>query len=319
MRSRVLALVILAPLALSACVDQAATPTQPIAALSHMDQHPFAGSWQDEVYTFRPAVFDIDAAPDGSILVAENTTIREIRGGTVEDVGTIPAHPGSPINGLEMTGRGSFFATSGGLDLAAGAGVWHVSHGQASLVGDIEAFETAHDPDAFEGQKWKNQACEEDPAQGLSAGPQSNPYHLAQLTGSTVLVPDAAGNTLLSVSNSGAVDWVAVFTPPMDENGDWRILKTAENDPEIDCYVQPVPTSVAVGDDGAYYVGELTVHRRCRDGLASGVSSLVPVTSLARLTNAAFSPTVSPPSSMSLSVLKDPSMWLSTMPTAGSQ
>jgi hypothetical protein len=159
---------------------------------------------------------------------------------------------------LAITGRRSFFATSGGLDLAAGAGVWHVSGGTARLVGDIEAFETENDPDAFEGPQWKDPACEEDPAQGFTAGPQSNPYHLAALSGSTVLVADAAGNALLSAKKNGDVDWVAVFTSPTDENGAYRFLKPALNEPSIECYVQPVPTSVAVGPEGDYFVGELT-------------------------------------------------------------
>ncbi|NBB87656.1 MAG: ScyD/ScyE family protein [Bacteroidetes bacterium] len=215
---------------------------------------------QDGPYgdAFSPVAYDLEAAPDGSILVTQNSTIREIRNGQVQDVTGVPSIPGSPANGLAITGRRSFFATSGGLDLAAGAGVWHVSGGTARLVGDIEAFETENDPDAFEGPQWKNPACEEDPAQGFTAGPQSNPYHLTALSGSTVFVADAAGNTLLSAKKNGDVDWVAVFTPPTDANGEYRFLKTAEDDPEIDCYVQPVPTSVDVGPGGDYFVGELT-------------------------------------------------------------
>jgi hypothetical protein len=207
---------------------------------------------------FLPVAYDLEAAPDGSILVTQNDAVREIRNGRVQDVVEIPSIEGSPANGLAITGRRSFFATSGGLDLAAGAGVWHVSGGTARLVGDIEAFETENDPDAFEGPQWKDPACEEDPAQGFSAGPQSNPYHLRAIPGGTALVADAAGNTLLSVKKNGDVDWVAVFTPPTDGNGEYRFLKPAENDSEIDCYVQPVPTSVDVGPEGDYFVGELT-------------------------------------------------------------
>jgi len=212
----------------------------------------------DGPHALAPALFDIAAAPDGGILVAGNTSILEIRGQGIAHVADIPAIPGATVNGVAATGRGSLFATTGGPDLAAGTGVWHVSHGGARLVGDIEAFETANDPDAFAGPRWKDQACEEDPLQGFSAGPQSNPYHLTALSGSTVLLGDAAGNTVLAASRNGDVDWVAVLTPPVDANGDWRFLKTAESDPSIDCYVQPVPTSVAIGPDGAYYVGELT-------------------------------------------------------------
>lgn len=235
------------------------------------------GSALEGPYTFAPPVFDIDATPNGSILVPVTvfpdpeippegesvTTVKEITKRGVQEVVEISTKEGSPINGLEPVGRSSFFATSGGQDQAVGAGVWHVSRGGARLVADVEAFEQANDPDAFEGPEWKAQACEENPDEGFTAGPQSNPYHLTRLSGSTALVADAAGNTLLSASKNGSLDWVAVFTPPVDENGtgsdkpeDWMVLFPLDED--ADCYVQPVPTAVDIGPDGAYYVGELT-------------------------------------------------------------
>lgn len=209
-----------------------------------------------------PPVFDIEAAPDGSILIAQGTTVREIRRGEVADVAHVPTVGTAEcatefvgcVQGLEAIGRGNFFATSGGLDEAVGAGLWRVSRGDARLVADIEQFETEHDPDAFRGPAWKSLECEA--ATGFAAGPQSNPYHLAALSGGEALVADAAGNTLLSARTNGEVDWVAVFTPPVDEEGDWEVL--FELDDGTECYVQPVPTAVDVGPDGAYYVGELT-------------------------------------------------------------
>jgi hypothetical protein len=233
-------------------------PSADAAADGHAVALRGPGAQNSPYDAFSPVAYDLEAAPDGSILVTQNSAVREIRNGRVQDVTAVPSIPGSPANGLAITGRRSFFATSGGLDLAAGAGVWHVSGGTARLVGDIEAFETENDPDAFEGPQWKDPACEEDPAQGFTAGPQSNPYHLAALSGSTVLVADAAGNALLSAKKNGDVDWVAVFTSPTDENGAYRFLKPALNEPSIECYVQPVPTSVAVGPEGDYFVGELT-------------------------------------------------------------
>lgn len=207
-------------------------------------------------YPFPPVVSDIAAAPDGSILVAVGTGIHEIAKGGQSHIIDVPTAPGAALNGLAATGRRSFFATSGGADLAVGAAVWRVSAGRARLVADIHAFETARDPDAFEGPRWKDQQCEEDPSQGFSAGPQSNPYHLAALSGSNVLVADAAGNTLLRARTNGELDWVAVFTPPVDDEGSYRVLFPLDDD--TDCYVQPVPTAVAVAPDGAFYVGELT-------------------------------------------------------------
>jgi sugar lactone lactonase YvrE len=61
-----------------------------------------------------------------------------------------------------------------------------------------------------------------------------------------VLVADAAANALLVVSARGEVDWVAVLPP--------KLLPFMGNM----IPAQPVATSIAVGPDGAYYVGELT-------------------------------------------------------------
>ena len=160
-------------------------------------------------YEFTAPVFGIDDTPDGGILVAEtvfpgteippdNTSISTVKlirkQGDVREVVEIETVENSPINGIESVGRGSFFATGGGLDQAVGAKVFKVSEGGTRLVGDIEAFEKQYDPDAFEGPKWKAPACEENPSAGFTAGPQSNPYHLTRISGNEVLVADGAGN-----------------------------------------------------------------------------------------------------------------------------
>lgn len=218
-------------------------------------------------YEFEPAVFDIAAAPDGSILVGENFTVKEIRGGAVSDVMEVGSD--TPINGLAAVGRGNTFVATAGTDLALEGALWRVSPDSVRMVADLAAFERNNDPDAFQGPMWKDQRCEA--IDGFSAGPQNNPYHVAALSGSTALVADAAGNTLLSGTVNGSIDWVAIFTPPVDQNGDWliRFHQETETGP-IPCYVQPVPTSVAIGPDGAYYVGELT--GATADGLPVGLS-----------------------------------------------
>lgn len=248
---------------LSGCENSPASPELPTQAPTGAAQA-YRGAY-DASYTFQAAVFDIAATASGSILVAQNTTIKEIgRTGDVGEILTVPTVAGSPINGLEAIGRRSFFATSGGLDAAVGAGLWRISEGGAQQVVDIEAFEQAHDPDAL---VWKDARCEEPE---FTAGPQSNPYHLAALSGSEALVADAAGNTLLWTKSNGEIDWVAVLTPPIDASGDYRVLKTLADG--TDCFVQPVPTSVAVGPNGAYYVGELTGALAVGEGLPTGLS-----------------------------------------------
>lgn len=244
-RTMLVALVFALGFSLSGC-DSASTASEPDGRLTT--------AALEGVYEFAAPVYDIDAAPDGSILVAEGTTIKEIRRGGVQEVVRIPTVLDSAITGLAAIGRGNFFATSGRLfDQDETADLWRVSRGGARLVADIGEFDTEHDPDAFAGPQWKDQACEVVPP--FLGGAQSDPYHLEALSGGEALVADAAGNTLLSVGTQGDIDWVAVFTPPLDENGEWRVLPL---DVDTVCYVEPVPTSVAVGPDGAYYVGELT-------------------------------------------------------------
>jgi glucose/arabinose dehydrogenase len=101
-----------------------------------------------------------------------------------------------------------------------------VSAGRTREVADLWEFEQSVNPD----EVWNR-----------SAVPiESNPFDVAVLNGGRVVVADAAANDILLVENNGAIDWVAVLTPVSAPGP------------------QPVPTSVAIGRDGAYYVGELT-------------------------------------------------------------
>jgi hypothetical protein len=76
----------------------------------------------------------------------------------------------------------------------------------------------------------------------------SNPYAIERIEGG-YLVADAGANALLHVTDAGVISTVAVFPPRMVEfppgSGDMMPM-------------QAVPTSVDVGPDGAYYVGQLT-------------------------------------------------------------
>lgn len=233
-------------------------------------------------YTFEGGpVFDIEAVPNGNILVPvtaapanfpapgeATTTIKEIRTqgpGGVRDYGEVTTPTGVPINGLTSVGQGSLFAARGGQDLAVAAAVLHVTPRGARMMGDIEAFEIANDPDAFAVGDWKNPECEW--AGPFTGGPQSNPFHVAAASGGTAIVGDAAGNVVYRVTQSGGIEVVAVFTPPTEDGTgsldaeDWlahpEVIDDEDNVVEP-CYAQPVPNSVAVAPDGAIYAGELT-------------------------------------------------------------
>lgn len=226
-------------------------------------------------FTFTNPVFDIEAAPNGNILLAETvlggvasgaTTLWEIRtrgrGGVRALVEFTTPGGITPINGLAAIGRGSIYAAQGGLDLAENAAVLHVTPGGARVVADIEEFEREDDPDLQAAAAWKDAACAA--ASGpFTPGPQSNPFRLTPVSGNTFLLADAAGNTLLRVTSSGGVELVALFTPPTGDgtgstdSDDWLEFPFAGAG-DGTCFVQPVPNTVAVADDGGVYVGELT-------------------------------------------------------------
>jgi hypothetical protein len=94
--------------------------------------------------------------------------------------------------------------------------------GNWQLDVDISAYETTANPDG-------------------SVLPDSNPYGLLAEPGATIAT-DAGGNDLLRIAANGSISTLAVFP-------------SRSNSPRG---TDSVPTSVAVGPDGAYYVGELT-------------------------------------------------------------
>jgi hypothetical protein len=126
-------------------------------------------------------------------------------------------------NGLLTIGLGrdpAGRACPGGSSLAWLAKI-DANTGAVRLRDDIGAFEAAVNPDG-----------------GL---PDSNPHSLVKEANGTAVVADAGGNALLRITSRGAFTTLGTF--PSRVNG--------RN-------TDAVPNSVAVGPDGAYYVGELT-------------------------------------------------------------
>ncbi|WP_162249832.1 MULTISPECIES: ScyD/ScyE family protein [unclassified Nocardioides] len=95
------------------------------------------------------------------------------------------------------------------------------------------------------------QATDPDPYDLEGVPEDSNPFGLAALDDGGVLVADAAGNDLLRVSRSGEISTVARLKP--------REVVTPEGLPGAGTTVpaEAVATSVTVGDDGYWYIGEL--------------------------------------------------------------
>jgi hypothetical protein len=101
--------------------------------------------------------------------------------------------------------------------------------GEWRFVADLAACEQANNPDQALYAPF--------PGGGL---PDSNPYGLLEEPAGSV-VADAGGNDLLRVDANGDISLLAVMPP---------VLAARDG--------SSVPTSIARGPDGAYYVGQLT-------------------------------------------------------------
>jgi sugar lactone lactonase YvrE len=98
---------------------------------------------------------------------------------------------------------------------------------------DVAGYEREHNPDGGEVD--------------------SNPYAMIADAAGTAVVADAGGNSLLKVSRDGTISTLATFPDRMVNAPAFLGMPAGSTIP-----MQSVPTSVAQGKHGEYYVGELT-------------------------------------------------------------
>ncbi|MDN5893050.1 MAG: ScyD/ScyE family protein [Nocardioides sp.] len=196
------------------------------------------------VESVRPGV-TLVSEDDGSFSVVIE---RHRRRAKVVELGSLPGSAG--FANAVSTSRGKVYIVTGEGAPDTGAASlyvwdWRRRHQAPQLLADIGAY----------------QASDPDPSDLEDAPEDSNPYDVLALRDGTVLVADAAGNDLLRVWPSGNIKTVARLMP--------RTVEVPDGLPDTDPDGNPLPpagtpipaeavaTSVTVGSDGYWYVGEL--------------------------------------------------------------
>lgn len=189
---------------------------------------------------FVSPLFGLATAPNGDILVADAGAGISTIDGTNEI-----SLPG--VSDMSPLGRASMWAVEGltgepGED--TGQALYRVSKGKTQLTADLFAYEEDQNPDGAELI-------------------DSNPFDVQSINGRSALVIDAAGNDLLKIDNQGNIELIALFPDELVSTANIKNLFNCPSGPEDICGLpadipaQAVPTSIAVGPDGSYYVGEL--------------------------------------------------------------
>jgi hypothetical protein len=197
----------------------------------------------------------VDALGHGLTLVSETdgtfslVVERRHRAAKKVELGQVPADFAPAV----AAGRhGTVYILTGGAEpgspVAAGSATlykWRHGWSAPKVVADIAAYQ-ATDPDPYDQEDFPE---------------DSNPFGVQPLRDGTVLVSDAAGNDLLRVHKDGSIETVARLKT--------RTVKVPEGLPATDPEGNPLPpagtpivseavaTSVTVGHDGYWYVGEL--------------------------------------------------------------
>jgi hypothetical protein len=189
-------------------------------------------------------VFGLSTARNGNLLVADASVgIHIVKKNQVQS--TIPLAGVTDVSAASknllwaVTGAGE-----GGPNADTGQALYRVWKGVPTQVINLFEFETNKNPDG------------NDPA-------DSNPYDVQALSSQAALVVDAGGNDLLKVNKNGRVRVLAVFPDEEVSTANFKELAGCPESaiPECDMpdtmMAQAVPTSVTIGPDGYYYVGEL--------------------------------------------------------------
>jgi hypothetical protein len=187
-------------------------------------------------------LFGLQTARNGDLLVADASVGIEVISGN-QLVGSVALPGATDVSAFNNV----WWATTGAGESPqanTGQGLHRIVNGVATKVVDLFAFEEAANPDG------------NDPF-------DSNPYAVLALDKNKALVIDAGGNDLLQVNKAGKVKVIATFPDGLVSTDNIKSLAGCPESGADFCFLpdmmpaQAVPTSIALGPDGFYYVGEL--------------------------------------------------------------
>lgn len=184
-------------------------------------------------------LFDLETTPNGNILVADATRGITDLYGNVE-----VALPGA--TSVSSVGQGMMWVTTG----PEGEGInderqrlYRVNKNRVEQVVNLFEFESTNNP--------------------AGASVDSNPFSVKALNGNEALVADSGANVLLRIDKKGNIEVLAIFPSEEVSTDNIKSLGGCPESGAAFCNLpptlvaQPVPTSIAIGPDGYYYVGEL--------------------------------------------------------------
>jgi hypothetical protein len=193
----------------------------------------------------------ISAAGGRVLLVAEGdgviTRIEPRRRGaaSVSTFAEFPFDPDAGPSPVEVAYQGPnvVWATLAGDPAVGGSTVVRLDRkGRVTQSFDIAAYqETDPDPDDLDDPPFPE---------------ESNPFGLALIPGGGVLVADSANNDVLRITQKKKIKTVARFLP---EDVPWPDVELPFPGPPpgTPTPAESVPTAIAIGPDGAWYVSEL--------------------------------------------------------------
>jgi hypothetical protein len=178
--------------------------------------------------------FGITTGPGEVVLADAGQGVVRLRHLKTELVAALPG-----VSDVDVINPNLMIATTGGPD----AKLWRIEKGKVSQWADLGAFEATVNPD------------------GAEINP--NPFDVQALPGGRALVADAGANALLLVQPDGSIDWLVTLPNELVSTANIKSLFGCPAGPPNICGLppmipaQPVTPSVAIGPDGAYYIGEL--------------------------------------------------------------